>query len=77
MKMKAKEYLKQHPEKYYMVTRELGKPIYIAPQGIQGCNITDKEAEAEQWDSLSNTETRLKFFKGLTGYTQLQYELVK
>lgn len=69
--MKAKEYLKANPEKYVLVTREFGYPIYITSDG--SATATDKKEDG-LWDSLSNTETRLNYFTSLTGYKGLAWE---
>lgn len=74
--MTTKEYLKANPQKYVLVTREFGSPIYIAPPTLESVNISDKIEGAEIWASLDNTPTKLGYYKAVTGYKGLQFEQI-
>jgi hypothetical protein len=75
-RLTTKQYFKLHPEKYGLVTYEHGDPIYILP-GLD-TNVTSdvSEALADSWDSLSNSEHRLNFYKNLTGLKELKWEVI-
>lgn len=75
-RLTAKQYLKLHPEKYVMVTRQYGSPIYIAPLKNGDITITDTAKEAEIWSSLDVTPTKLDYHKIATDYTELKFEQI-
>lgn len=74
--MTKKEYLQAHPEKYVMVTSELGSPVYIAPVKDAQMQFTTDKAKAEIWTSIDNTPQRLAFHRNISGLTGLQYEQI-
>ena len=74
-RMTAREYLKLHPEKFVMVTREFGDPIYIAPLKDLMVQVTPNRDEAEEWTVLDKSDHKLGYHKVLTGYSRLSFEL--
>ena len=75
-RLTAKQYLKQHPDKYVMVTYEFGDPIYIAPLKDLQIQVTPDKKEAEIWSEMDTTPTKLAYHKAATGYTGLKLEKV-
>ena len=72
----TKEYLKLHPDKYVMVTYEFGDPIFIAPLKNMQIQITLNRNEAEIWNELDNTVTKLQYHIVYTGYKALILEKI-
>lgn len=52
--MTAKQYLKLHPEKYFMGTVEFGEPIYIADTPNFKTEVTTERENALIWTALDN-----------------------
>ena len=75
--MTAKQYLKEHTEKYVMVTYECGEPIFIAPAFQGRVKVTIERSEAEQWTSLDySNPMKLSYHRAATGYKGLQWEQI-
>ena len=75
--MTAKQYLKENPEKYVMVTHEFGDPIYIAPlKRLSDIEVTDSKESAEKWSAIDNTPAKLGYHKAVTGFTGLVFEQI-
>lgn len=75
----AKQYLKLHPEKYVLVTREFGYPLYIGVStglGALEFDIEDDASKAQQWSSLDNTDTKLNYYRAITGFKGLNFEQI-
>lgn len=72
-KLTVKQYLKEHPDRYVMVTYEFGDPIYIAPLKDLEIQITPNRNEAEEWSELDTT-TKLEYHRTVTGFKQLKFE---
>lgn len=75
-KLTAKQYLKQHSDKYVIVTYEFSDPIFIAPLENLQIQITPNRVEAETWTELDNTPIKLEYHKTVTGYRELMFEKV-
>ena len=72
--MTAKQYLKLHPEKYVLTSNEHGSPLYVAPStDLHRVDLTTEINKAEQWDSLSNTPTKLGYYRYKTGLKNLEF----
>ncbi len=84
-RLTPKQYLKQHPEKYVMLSHELfedgSRPIYIseAPKdaGLFAVGTSWNREDAIVWSSLDNTPTKLEWHKAKTGLKQLKFERVQ
>lgn len=75
--MTSKQYLKEHPEKYVLVTREFGEPIFIAPCSLTQINVTDDMHKAEKWTALDNGNiAKLSYHIAATGYKGLAFEQI-
>jgi len=75
-KLTPKEYLKQHPDQYVMVTYEFGEPIFIAPLKDLQIQIALNKNEAELWGELDKSPTKLEYHIASTGYKGLKFEKV-
>ena len=71
-----RQYLKQNPSKYILVTYEFGEPIFIAPLKNMDIQITLNRNEAEIWSAMDTTPVKLNFHIASTGYKGLTFELV-
>ena len=76
-KLTAKQYLKQNPDQYVMVTYEFREPIFIAQLKNMQIQVTPNKEEAELWSELDTTPTKLDYHIISTGYTQLKFEKVQ
>lgn len=72
-KLTVKQYLREHPDRYVMVTYEFGDPVYIAPMKDLQVQITPNLEEAEEWSELDTT-TKLDYHKAVTGFKALKFE---
>ena len=72
-KLTVKQYLKEHPDRYVMVTYEFGDPIYIAPLKDLEIQVTPNRNEAEEWSELDTT-TKLEYHRTVTGFKKLKFE---
>jgi hypothetical protein len=70
----AKQYLKQHPSQYVMVTYEFGAPIFIAPLKNLEVQTTPNRSEAEIWSELDNSPNKLQYHIACTGFKGLKFE---
>jgi hypothetical protein len=77
-KLTAKQYLKLHPEKYVLVSYEFGGiPIYVAPLCNGEISLTGEQDKAEKWSALDVTTAKVQYHRAATGYSQLNFEVVK
>lgn len=73
--MTAKQYLKLHPEKYILTGTHNGQTVYVMPSSLLGgVKTTHNRSDAEVWDSLSNTETKLSYMRAATKITDLAFQ---
>ncbi len=70
--MTGKQYLKLHPEKFLLVTREFGNPVYIS----KSYGVTDDKNDAEIWSSLDNNDTKIGYYTDVTKFTGLKFEQI-
>lgn len=82
-KLTARQYLKQHPEKYLMTgTADNGVTVYVceppAESGLFAVGLTTDPRLAIEWSSLDNTPTKLGWHIAKTGVTDLKFiEFIK
>ena len=57
-----------------MVSHEFGKPVYIAPLKDGKIQVTDNKEHAELWSEFDGS--KLNYHKAVTGYKELQWELI-
>lgn len=63
-------------QNYVMMTDEFGFDLYIAETEKTNCPITDKKDEALIWDERDVQSIKLEYWKTLTGYKELQWEIL-
>ena len=73
-KLTAKQYLKLHPDQYFLVTYEFGNPIYVAPLKDLQIQVTPNKEEAELWSELDKSPSKLHYHIASTGYKGLKFE---
>jgi len=75
-KLTTKQYLKENPDQYVMVTHEFGTPIYVAPLRDLQIQVTPNKEEAELWNELDKSPSKLGYHVAVTGYKGLKFEKV-
>ena len=78
--MTSKQFLKQNPEKYVMVTYEFGEPLYIAPSSglsMKDVKVVTEKEQAEIWSALDNGNPhKIFYYQTATGYKELKFERI-
>lgn len=78
--MTNKQFLKENPEKYVMVTYQFGDPLYIGVSSglsMKDVKVSTEKDQAELWSAIDNGNPhKISYYKAATGYKQLQFEKI-